>query len=100
MRDIIYDALEIATTGIFHDWQEKLHILSGDIDPIKELEFDDAMHKLANIMGDILEAQPKLDIASITMADGTVYNASELANKAGVFETLATLRGQIKEYHG
>lgn len=100
MEEAIYEALIAATDEIFLEWQAKLHVISSDVDPITVAEFTCDVTSLANVMCRMLEAQPKLDIASITMADGTVYNASELANKVGVFETLATLHGQIKEYHG
>ena len=99
MKDEIMKALEDATDEIFLEYQNKLHVLSGDISPIASDIFYEALGKLADAMVMILEAQPKLEIESVKMQDGTVYDASKLADDYETFLELRKLQEYINENH-
>ena len=99
MIESIKKALHDATDEIFLEWQAKLHVVSGDITPFASLELDNTIEKLAKIMADVIETQPKLKITDIGMGDVS-YPADELANDYEVFLALKTIQEHIKEQKG
>lgn len=99
MKEKILEDLRAATDEIFLEWQAKLHVMSGDVSPMNGLAFDQALERLTDVMVDIINNQPKLDIANVVMKDGTVYDADKLADSYEVFQALMTVRDHIKETH-
>lgn len=95
----ILEALKAATDEIFLEQQAKLHVVSGDVEPWLSNAFDTAMEKLAALMVSILEKQPKLEIESLKMKDGTVYDASKLADDYETFLALMKVYKYINENH-
>ena len=99
MKEEIMKALQDATDAIFLEQQAKLHVISGDIEPWLANTFDGTLEKLADVMANILEKQPKLEIESVTMQDGTVYDAKKLADDYETFLALRKVHEYINENH-
>ena len=96
MKEEIMKALQDATDAIFLEQQAKLHVISGDVEPWLANTFDATLEKLADVMANILEKQPKLKITDIGMGDVS-YPADELANDYEVFLALKTIQDHIEK---
>lgn len=96
MKEKILEDLRAATDEIFLEWQAKLHVTSGDVNPWNGMVFEQTLEHLTEIMVDILNNQPKLKITDIGMGDVS-YPADELANNYEVFLALKTIQDHIEK---
>lgn len=96
MKEKILEDLRAATDEIFLEWQAKLHVTSGDVNPWNAISLDEALERLTEVMIEIINNQPKLKITDIGMGDVS-YPADELANNYEVFLALKTIQDHIEK---
>ena len=97
MKEKIKEALVAATDEIFLEWQVKLHVVSGDADPITVSNFDTFLDKLAEMMVAILEQQPKLGVIKLGMEDGQIVDLVNADLGCDIILKLAEVERYLRE---
>ena len=97
MKEEIKEALVAATDKVFLEWQIKLHVVSGDIEPWIAMNFDDMLDKLAEQMVEILKRQPKLGVTKLEMLDGQVVDISNADLGPDIILKLADVEKYLRE---
>lgn len=97
MKEKIKEQLIAATDEIFLEWSAKLHVTSGDIEPLVAFRFDTEIEKLAQTMENILEAQPKLGITKLQMLDGTEVDLSKMSLGYDETQKLVEIERYLRE---
>lgn len=97
MEEKIKEQLINATDEIFLEWQSKLHIISGDCDPLVSYGFYELIDQLAKQMVFILENQPKLNISKLTMIDGSEINLSDINLGYDIVQKLVDVEQYLKK---
>ena len=97
MKEDIKKALIDATDEIFLKWQAKLHVVSGDIDPWSQINFDNTLDKIAFQMVEILNQQPKLGVVKLEMLDGQIVDLSNADMSCDIVIKLADVEKYLSE---
>ncbi len=97
MKEKIKEALIAATDEIFLEWQAKLHVVSGDVEPLVSVEFDSMLDKVADQMVEILNHQPKLGIVKLEMTDGQIVDLSKESLGCDMVLKLSEVENYLKE---
>lgn len=97
MKEKIKEALIAATDEIFLEWQVKLHVVSGDVDPMIAKTFDEMLDQVAGQMVYILKVQPKLGVVKLEMLDGQIVDLSNADINCDVVMKLAEVEKYLRE---
>lgn len=97
MKEEIKEALVAATDEIFLKWQTKLHVISGDVNPLVAYDFDETLNKLAGQMVEILNHQPKLGVVKLEMMDGQIVDLSDVDMGYDIIFKLADVVEYLRE---
>ena len=97
MEEEIKKALVDATDEIFLNWQVKLHVVSGDVDPLTAVAFDLLLDNVTEKMVEILKHQPKLGVVKLEMLDGKVVDLSKAEIGCDIILKLADVEKYLRE---
>ena len=97
MKEDIKNALVNVIDEIFLEWQAKLHVVSGDIEPLDAMRFDDLLDKVAEQMVEILNKQPKLGVVKIEMMDGQIVDLSKINIGCDIIQKLSDVEMYLRE---
>ena len=97
MKNKIKEQLIAARDEIFLEWQAKLHVVSGDVDPLVSLRFDKEINELAETMETILEAQPKLGIDYLGLFNGIEVTLKNVELSEEMVQKLAEVEKYLRE---
>ncbi len=97
MEEKIKEALVAATDEIFLEWQDKLHVVSGDNEPWVVHIFNQMIDKLANQMAEMLKQQPKLGVIKLEMMDGQIVDLSNENLGCDIIQKLADVEKYLRE---
>lgn len=97
MKEKIKEALIAATDEIFLEWQAKLHVVSGDVEPLVSVEFDSMLDKVSDQMVSILNNQPKLGVVKLEMLDGQIVDLSKESLACDMILKLSEVENYLRE---
>lgn len=97
MKEKIKEALRSATDDIFLEWQAKLHIISGDVEPLMCCHFDTLLDELSKQMVSMINEMPKLGITHIELLDGRIINLSDKNLGYDEVQKLAEVEKALRE---